>query len=258
MKRMITRNLVKEFFIICLLFSLSTDSLGAPVIKVRVNDMPPQYILENGKWKGFAIELMEALLNEAGCKAEYMKLPWARALLELEDGRIDAVMNVSYTSERAKKFYFIWATNYETGIIIVKKNSNYSIDSLDDFKRLPDKIGFERGNVYSDEFNEKFKNDKVFRDVFYAMSNSQMIPNMIQEEKFIGALGLLLNAQYQIKTDPRFTNLKVHPFQISKQPNFFAFSRKSVSKDLILKLHEANIRAIAKGSYGKIMRKWKE
>ncbi len=116
----------------------------------------------------------------------------------------------------------------------------------------------ERGNIYNDKFNEKIKNDEMFKKVFYPMSKSQNIPHMIQKGRLIGALGLLLNAKYKIKTDPEFVNLKVHPFYISESPRFFAFSRKSVQEHLLRMLRDANIRAVAKGGYDKVIRKWKE
>ncbi len=128
---------IKYFIVISLFLSVSLDAHENRVIKVRVNDMPPQYIFENGKWEGYAVEMMEVLLDEAGFKAKFVSMPWARALKELEFGRIDALMNVNYSSERAEKFHFIWTNSYETGVLIVSKKSDYSIDSLDDFKLLP-------------------------------------------------------------------------------------------------------------------------
>ncbi|MFT6028333.1 MAG: hypothetical protein ACI8O8_000057 [Oleiphilaceae bacterium] len=42
---------------------------------VRVNDSTPQYMWEDVQWTGRTVESMGVLLQDTGCKAEYLKIP---------------------------------------------------------------------------------------------------------------------------------------------------------------------------------------
>lgn len=228
------------------------------VLKVRVNDAPPQYMLKDGSWTGKAVELIDVLLEEANCTADYQKRPWQRGLLELEKGTIDAMVNVVYNKERAQNFYFIWPNISNITVLLVRKDSNFEISSLNDLKDLPAKVGYENGNLFDQVFINKFESDEVFRNIFSASPVGNMT-EMVYRRRLSGELTLLENAEYSIKTNPKYAkDMKIHSFQISNLPTFFAFSKRSISKDMFLKLNEANIRAVAKGAYENVKKKWEQ
>ncbi len=234
----------------------STPVLAERMLKVRVTEAPPQYMQQDGRWAGRAVELMEALLQEAGCVANYTEMPWKRAMLELEQGTVDVMMNVGYNETRAKHFHFISPHANETTVLVVRKDSDFDIQSLDDFKRLPDKVGYETGTIRDRNFTQKFNQDTEFREVFVDSVHATLT-DMVRLGRLSGALDLAENAKYALKTDPEYAKaVKVHPFRVSSLPTFFAFSKRSVSPELLLRLHKANIRVIARGEYDAIMDKW--
>ncbi len=250
------KNIVhsKIIFVLVLLFPFS--SFANCVLKVRVNDSPPQYIFENNKWIGRAVELMEVLLDEAGCKADYRKMSWNRAILELKKGTIDAMMNVGFNEDRARYFYYINPNSNETKVLLVRKNSGFVIDSLDDLKKLPNKIGYEKGNIFDQTFNKKLNSDEEFKNNFYPHPS-----NNLTEMVYLGRLSAVLrikeNARYELKNNPGYSKeMMIHPFHVSSLPTFFAFSKKSTSKEMLIKLQEANIQALASGKYQTVINKW--
>lgn len=235
---------------------LTPNAFGKTVIKVRVNEAPPQYMQENGKWIGFKVELMEALLREAGITPEYRKLPWARALEELAHGTIDVMMNVGYSPERSQKYYFIWPKTSEKQVLVTRKDLRIEVKTLDDFKLLPQKVIFERGNIFGNRFNRKYKNDKDFRARFHPIDTPGNLTELVLLGRRSGELNLLENVRYEMQSDPRYKDLIIQPVIVSEIYTYFAFSKKSVSKELLLRLHGANIRALSNGSYEKVFDKW--
>lgn len=211
---------------------------------------------KEGQWVGRAVELMEVLLDEANCRADFIKIPWKRSLIELEQGRIDAMMNVAYNEQRAQAYYFISPNAYETTVLLMRSDTEVAIDSLNDLHKLPNKIGYETGNLFDKHFSEKFENDQKFQRLFKALEVGNMT-EMVYLKRLSGELTILENAKYAIKTNPKYQkNLKIHPMTISKLPTFFAFSQQSISQDTILALQAANIRAISKGLYEDVIERW--
>lgn len=211
---------------------------------------------KDGQWVGRAVELMQVLLNEANCRADFITIPWKRSLIELEQGRIDAMMNVGYNEQRAQAYYFISPNAYETTVLLMRSDTNVDIHSFDDLQKLPHKIGYDTGNLFDKHFSEKFESDPNFQALFKALEVGNMT-EMVYLKRLSGELTILENAKYAIKTNPKYQkHLKVHPMTISKLPTFFAFSKQSISQDKILALQAANIRAISKGLYEEVIKRW--
>ena len=226
------------------------------VLKVRVNDVPPQYMQKEGKWTGRAVELMNVLLEEANCRADFIQIPWKRSLIELEKGRIDAMMNVGYNEQRAKSYYFMSPNVYETTVLLMRSDSDAAIQTLSDLKKLPKKVGYETGNLFDKHFSEKFENDQSFKDIFEPLEVGNMT-EMVYLGRLSGELTILENAQYAIKTNTKYKKyLKIHPMTISKLPTFFALSKQSINQEKMLALQAANIRAISKGLYEDVIKRW--
>ena len=67
-------------------------------------DFPPFEMQQGGREAGLHIELVEAAAARLGLKVQWQRLPWKRALRELELGQADAATYVSRTPERE-----VWA-----------------------------------------------------------------------------------------------------------------------------------------------------
>ena len=144
--------------LVCMLvlMALTSQAFSECRLRVRIANSIPQYSQDiNGNWKGLGIELIEVLLNEADCQPDYMVYPWKRSLTQLREGKVDMMVNLSITLERKEYLWFIGPQRDETIVLVVNKNSDFKIDSLDDFKALNNKIGVENGAFYGDEFDNK-------------------------------------------------------------------------------------------------------
>ena len=75
---------------VCLGLLFSGQIFAQCVKSVRWSDDPPySYKLPTGEISGFSVDLLRAVLKGMNCEARFVELPWARALRELEQGRLD-------------------------------------------------------------------------------------------------------------------------------------------------------------------------
>lgn len=246
---------MKKFIFISIIIIIINSVLNADPCKltVRIPDgdlYSPFFVKDaDNKLKGLMIELTEALLNETGCTPVYIPLPFPRALKYLESGQLDLLLNLSITEERKAYIKYIGPMLDETVVIVVMKESNYKIKSLDDLKKLPKSVCVERGKVYGKEFELKRKNDYTFKEKIEEVTDVPDNENRLLTGRASCFLGFGYNIYYKMKTNPVYKNFAIHPFVVSQDWVYFGFSKKSVSDELFRRLQVAYQSAKKKGLF---------
>ena len=65
---------------------------AACVVSLRWDNDPPYSMqLADGSIGGISVDSARRVLHELGCEVHLVRLPWARALRELEQGRLDVL-----------------------------------------------------------------------------------------------------------------------------------------------------------------------
>lgn len=230
-------------------------------ITIRVpdrNTYHPFFIQsQNGKWGGLSIELAEALLQESGHTPVYEPRPFIRGLKSVQQGKIDMMLNMTITEERRQFMHFIGPQLDESVFLVVLKDSNFLITSLDDLKKLPQPIGVERGKVYAKDFEKKRAEDEAFKNHLDEVTEIDKNESKLAAGRISGFLGFGYNVFYQIKTNPLYKDFTVHPFTISQDWVYFGFSKKSVSKERLREFQEAYDRANKKRVFEKIRKRYR-
>jgi polar amino acid transport system substrate-binding protein len=223
-------------------------------LTVRVNEDPyPPFFMkdESGEWSGLSTELAEALLEEAGCNPVYMPLPFKRGLEYLENGKLNMMLNMTPTEERKVYTHFIGPQLDETIILVVRKDSDFTINSFEDFKKLPKAVGIERGRFYGEDFEAK-RADKVFEEKIEITNSMESNEKKLDLGRISGFLGYGYNVFRRFRTEPLYQNFTVHPFTVAQDWVYFGFSKKSVSAEMLRRLQEAYDRAEQKGVFEQI------
>ena len=104
----------------------------------------------------------------------------------------------------------------ETVVLIVRKDSDFTIDSLEDLKNLPKSLGVERGKVYGRAFENLRANDEAFAKTLEEVVEVNLIESMLEKGRISGFLGYGYNVFYRLKTDPIYANFTNHPFHINE------------------------------------------
>ncbi|MGD9234251.1 MAG: transporter substrate-binding domain-containing protein, partial [Desulfobacterales bacterium] len=102
-------------------------------VRVGVYQNTPLTFEENGKTKGFFIDILEYIAGKEGWKIEYVHSSFPECLSYLNSGKIDLLGCIAYSEERGKIFDYTYEsviTNW--GQIYLNKKSD--IESIIDLK----------------------------------------------------------------------------------------------------------------------------
>lgn len=253
--------------ILLLLFTNVSPISAAPIntaschINARVNDSPPLYYLnESQQWAGLTIDLTKVLLKEAGCSVHFENINWARSLELMKTGKLDMMMNMSITEERQKYIHFIGPHSDETIQLLLRKDTDIDtvIQSLDDIKQLPGKIGYQQGTFFGKAFDEKLKNDPVFASKFEKNSSQG---NDVKKLKLGRIIGIMKQAYSGVSAESELIKTgkyNVIPFIINKNMVYFGFSKKTITPRMLKRLQHAFQRATQKKSFQKVIDRYKQ
>jgi len=204
-----------------------------------------------------AVELIEVLLNEAHCQPVYTVYPWKRALAQLQEGKLDMMVNLSITSERKKYLWFIGPQRDETIVLVVNNDFNFKVDLLEDFKAFNNKIGIENGAFYGDDFDNKYKTDPEFANLFVQAVNTDMLIKMLKLKRVIGFLEDRYSSAFKMKALTEYQGVKAHSYLVNQDVVYFGFSKKSVSLELLARLKKAYNTANTAGKFEAVLKRYR-
>ena len=253
-------NLKKVLIVAFLLSLVFSDSAFARKEGVTVCTFPmAPYTFKDsqGHLDGLEVDLVNALLNEAGFRTEFINYPWNRAIQMLEHGKLDMLMTMTKTPEREKFTHFLGVSTHQKYVLFVKKeNAGINIRTLDDLMKDGYLFGIRQHFHYSDEFNSRLASDKHFQKHFKAVAQADLNLRQVKGGRLTGCFGDSILTGYQVKTDKTFEDLTAVnvPF-FQTHPVYFGVSRK-ISPDKLEKLQRAYLSLEKKGVFNKIIRQW--
>ncbi len=145
---------------------------------------------ENGKFTGLGIDLINAVLENMGCSAEFKQQPLPRQLLQLQSGRLDIGLDVLRTAKREESAYFSDPHLEMAVVLLVRKGESqkYPLNKLSDVINIPFKLGYLRGGAYGEEFSGLLKNPQFKRRTSPVTKISQNV-EMLMLDRIQGFLG---------------------------------------------------------------------
>jgi len=177
--------LKKYFIVFILLFFLSSSfnsSAEKNIIKVAGDKYFPPYefVDEKGAYRGFNIDIMNALSLYGGFEVEYVPMEWDEAVKALEEGRVDAILGMSKSTERVQKFDFSKPILINSRVIFVSRD-NVLINSLDDLKGK--KVSIQSGDI-SEEIVRKLQKVEIKRESTQEKALQDLVEGKV--DAFIG------------------------------------------------------------------------
>ena len=216
---------------------------SSEIITLRVTPAPPHYFKNaSGQWTGSGIETVKAVIIEAGYKPKYLNVPWMRALMLLEQGKLDMMMGLSITQERSRFLHWIGPVrNEEMTLVVRKENINFNIKSLDDLAAIADDLskpfGLQLGAYYGEGFSLKLQQAQ-FRGKFYTSTTLKQNLGLTNSGRILGFFENKASIDHRISNDPEYKQLVLHPFVLNNSPVYYGLSKKT-SVDFYQKLQQA-------------------
>jgi len=161
-------------FLICIQLTVPLQAGSREPVKVGVYQNAPLTLIdENGKAKGFFIDILEDIANREAWGIEYVRCSFSECLDKLEKGEIDLLGVIAYSKYRGKKFdYTLESVTTNWGQMYINKETDIEsiIDLVDrkvavlhgdiyfeDLKRLVDRFGIKCRFIEAFEYEDVLK-----------------------------------------------------------------------------------------------------
>ncbi|SDF67956.1 transporter substrate-binding domain-containing protein [Sporolituus thermophilus] len=239
--------------VLCLVMAVAQPLAIADIPENKVlvvagdENFPPYEFIDeiNGAkvYRGFNVDLLQAVALSCGYEIRFRPMPWAEALRALDNGEVDAVAGMKYDAEREKRYDFSEAYMINSQAIFVLKDMQ-AIASLDDLTGR--KVAVQQDDIAY----HRLKNRPV-----------ELVPAADQEEalrlllgrKVDAAVGNKLTGQYILQRMKNVDEVKTVGGAID--PERYAVAVRKGSP--VLAVFNKGLQAIKQnGTYDKLYAKW--
>ncbi|NQZ12038.1 MAG: transporter substrate-binding domain-containing protein [Algicola sp.] len=193
----------------------------------------------NDQWIGTDLDYTKALLDKVGCKFNILNTPWARGIEMLKLGKVDMMLNVTKSAQRAPFFYFVGPHRIETIRLITKKRKLPMISTWQQFESLDTVLMRQRGSIFGDRFDLALKRNFILKSKLVDLANNEVRVDLIHKGRATGFFADSAYLNYHLKNTPEYAILEMHPLIIHSDPVYFAFSKASMDKALMTKIYAA-------------------
>lgn len=117
-----------------------------------VDNIPPYVFVEDGKLTGLSIDIINELARRSGFAIKISTFPWARVLLELEQGSVDGAFSAYMKEERKKYCLYTGIIHYDELRVAARKGSEFPFTGIESLYGKV--VGKGRGIYVSDAFDQ--------------------------------------------------------------------------------------------------------
>ena len=224
---------------------------------VRWHDDPPySSINEDGVVTGFYVDLLQTALKKMGCVTKLVEMPWARALIELEAGRLDILPGALFKVDRTRFALFSIPVNNSPNILFMKTSAieKFQLKNLDGILNSNFRLGAQIDVSYGAGFDQLLKNPAFSkhissirnRDNGWKMLEIDHIDGLIADE----ATGLI--ELQNLRLGALIVKSKIIT---SNEPGTVAFSKKTVDPVFVENFNKVIKEMITSGEYIRIREK---
>lgn len=239
--------------------SLVALPAAACELRVRWNPDPPYTMRDTaGHIVGLQAELTEQTLQRMGCRAVWVELPWARALVELQAGRLDVLPGALRRPEREAYAHWVEQHVLVANRLFVRAGRETDFGSatrLQEAWRPGFKLGVQIGVVYGPDYAELLGN-AAFRATLTQASARRSLWQMLEIGRVDGVLASEATARWELRELGLASRVAATAVVLSHEPAQVMFSRRSVDASLVQRYREAAEALEKDGTQARIVRRY--
>ena len=242
--------------LLCLL--LAVWPARACEVRARWNDDPPYSMrLADGRLTGLNVELVEQTLARMGCRARWLELPWARALVELEAGRLDVLPGGFRRPEREAYAYFVAQHELSRNLLYVRRADRARIGGA---TRLSDvgpelRLGVQIGVVYGPEYAQLL-GQPGFRARLTQATTRRSLWQMLEMGRVDGVLASEASARWELAQEGLHQRIVATDVMLSNEPAFVLVSKRARDAAWAQRYQEAHQALLADGTMARIVARY--
>jgi polar amino acid transport system substrate-binding protein len=243
-------------YITFLLFILCPSAYLAACEKTLRWDDDPPYSMQSdaGEVIGISVDFSRAVIARLGCKTKLRKLPWARALKELENGRLDILPDAFRRPERESYAFFsgtVVPPSRNILFIYSGLKEKFSATNLIDLKSTSFRLGAQIGVIYGQSY-EDLMNSREFAQRTVKVSKRSNLWMMLGKNRIDGVIANELTGMYEINQLGLADNIEATQVVASGDQAEFAFSKVSTSGSFTLAFTSIARELVLDGTYKRI------
>jgi polar amino acid transport system substrate-binding protein len=213
---------------------------------------------EAGHIVGLQAELTEQTLQRMGCKVVWIELPWARALLELQTGRLDVLPGALRRPER--EAYAWWAEQHVAVANRLYVRAGHAADfgtgaRLREAWRPGLKLGVQIGVVYGPDYAELL-GSTAFRAALTQAASRRSLWQMLEIGRVDGVLASEATARWELRELGLAGRIVPAAVVVSQEAAQIMFSKLSVDASLVRRYREAADALEKDGTQARIVRRY--
>jgi polar amino acid transport system substrate-binding protein len=231
---------------------------GACVKTLRWNEDPPYSMrLADGSIAGVNIELHRSLLQRLGCKVELVEMPFARALTELQLGRLDLLPGAFDRPERRAFALFSQPLVQVRNLLYVRQGdlARTQGKSLANLVAEGWRLGVQIGVVYGQDYADLLKDPA-------AVAKLQSVPRrsslwlMLDRGRVDAVPADELSAAHELGSLSLQGRIVASPLVLSTEGVGTAFNKRSHDEGFVQRFDAALLAMKADGSYAALLRRY--
>jgi polar amino acid transport system substrate-binding protein len=245
-------------FIVMATLGFTGQSYADCEITLRWDDDPPYFINDSDRVTGIDADISREAINRMGCSLSLVKMPWARALVELQEGRVDMVSSAYRTPSREEYAHFSGVVGLiSPNVLFVRVADREGVAD----KTLPEildtdfKLGAQVNVSYGDQY-DALSEIPAYKKNFYYASRRELLWKMLARERVDGVIADELTGLYELRELGFDSNIVPTTMVTSNKPAFFIFSKKSVNPDLVKRFDQALQSMLDDGAFETILDKY--
>lgn len=234
-RRFLWLVLRKSALVLASILCFSATSYGACDITLRWDDDPPYFMAEGDEVVGIDADLVREAMGRLGCSLSLEKLPWARALKELRDGRVDMLSGAYRTPERERYLHYASVVGLVSPNILFIRRSDQARFDLNGLRELLEsdfKLGAQINVSYSDEYSDLVQTPG-YKESIHFISSRESLWKMLARDRVDGVIASRLTGLYEIQELELSGTITPSALVVSNKPAYFVFSKASVSSEFV-------------------------
>lgn len=243
---------------ILLALGLAWPAFGSACEKtLRWSDDPPFSMrAANGEIHGMQIELHREILGDLGCRLRLLELPWARALAELEAGRLDILPGAFKTPERELYAHFSQPVLLSRNMLFLRQDAlkRWPINRLLDLRNTDFRLGAQIGVAYGPDYDLLLQDAEFVRSIQRA-SSRRALWQMVALGRIDGLIADELTGLYELRQAGLDAQITMSSVVVSDTPAGTAFSKRSNDSAFVQAFNKRIEAARKDGRYQAILRR---
>ncbi|WP_031564367.1 substrate-binding periplasmic protein [Rheinheimera texasensis] len=203
--------------------------LWACELKVQVSDFPPYSYQKDGEWQGSRVVLSQRLGQKLNCTVRFLDVPWARALLLMQQGDIDLMFNLTPTPDRQ---HFIWFNRphhlERLAFATTLPDPQWQqISTINALSKFPGTIALTQGSFMGAEM-QKMLQQPEFRQKTIEVAERRIKNELVLKDRAQGLVEDLDYLQFARANFPEYQQLYITPLRLTQTKVAAGFSKNSV------------------------------